>query len=222
MDAVRIGEVAQQVATAAPAAPSPAESGNAIGAKCRSSAATTICLTNRPAGPWTREGIPPALWRVIERLAAGEAPWPLFLYGPPGTGKTFAARWLAEAVAWPPLPDDDRRWNHRVCVRPGVYFTVEALVDQVVRGSYPPWHEVAGAEMAALDELASRQTVSDVHYQSVLRFTSARDERPGRAAVYVSNVEPDAIGRTYDDRIASRILCGTVFRLTGPDRRFLS
>ena len=86
--------------------------------------------------------------------------------------------------------------------------------------SSPLGAKVEKAELAALDELASRQNVSDVHYQSVLRFTSARDERPGRVAVYVSNVEPGVIGKIYDDRIASRLLCGTVFKLAGHDRRF--
>jgi hypothetical protein len=38
-------------------------------------------------------------------------------------------------------------------------------------------------------------------------------------AIYISNLEPEAIARVYDDRIASRLLCGTWYKLDGEDRR---
>ncbi len=179
-----------------------------------------IHLGKSPVGPWSREGIPSRLWQTIERLAAGVNPWPLFLFGDVGAGKTFAGRWLSEAVDWLPQDESGPKWTWHIGTSPGVYFTVEGLVDEIVRSKQLPWRLVECAELAVLDELGTRQTVSDLHYQAVLRFTSLRDERPGRAAVYISNAEPDAFGRLYDERIASRVLSGTVFKLAGNDRRF--
>jgi hypothetical protein len=53
----------------------------------------------------------------------------------------------------------------------------------------------------------------------VKNFADARAINARGVAVYVSNVAPNELASMYDDRICSRLLCGTWFELKGPDRR---
>lgn len=145
---------------------------------------------------------------VLENLAWGESPWPLYLYGPVGSGKTRAM------LAW--------------CDRLEVarYWTVDDLMHLADSRTDrdPPWIDpVHGSwrrngwpSLAVLDEVAIREKVSDWEYSAVKRFADWREDRP---TVYISNHSPDVIGRKYDERVESRLTCGTVHKLTGPDRR---
>ena len=53
-------------------------------------------------------------------------------------------------------------------------------------------------------------------FVAVKKFAELRDGQP---AIYVSNVKPETLGTLYDDRIASRVLCGSWYELVGDDRR---
>jgi hypothetical protein len=75
--------------------------------------------------------------------------------------------------------------------------------------------------LAILDELGTRQKTTDLHYQALKTFCDDREFSYFRVAIYISNLEPQAIASVYDDRIASRVLCGTWFRLDSQDRRML-
>ena len=78
------------------------------------------------------------------------------------------------------------------------------------------WKEWQHARITVLDEIGTRQTVSDAMFETVKR---AIDLREGSPAVFVSNIGLDEVARAYDDRIASRLGAGTVFSLEAVDRR---
>ncbi len=155
-----------------------------------------------------------ALREAIRALVAGQSRWPLFLHGPVGTGKTCAALCLLDYSE-------------------GDYFTVTSLCATVIQsqqgrlewtneargGTIWPeqfWRGVSRAPLIVLDELGCRERPSDAHYDAVKQCV---DERMGKPFVAISNHGPAALAKLYDDRIASRLACGTVIGLRGADRR---
>ena len=140
---------------------------------------------------------------LFERLVTGAAPWPLLLHGAPGSGKTCAAVALADIA------------------RTAAYLTVEDLCDAVMgrRADADPWGAIEGKNLIVLDELGCRQKVGDLEYTAVKRVLDIRETQHGRLLVAISNVSPESLVQLYDRRIGSRLTCGTVYELTGPDRR---
>lgn len=165
-----------------------------------------------PAIARTSGGVDPECAATMRAVIRGEKPWPLFLYGDVGSGKTCAALvvadWAGEAayVEVPALcrmliaadkgePSDDGDVIHAGNLRRN-------------------WKR---ANVAILDELGSREKVSDFAYETV---KWAIDERVnnGLPLILISNCDGAAIAKLYDDRIASRAASGTIVRFTG-DRR---
>lgn len=144
--------------------------------------------------------VAPELRRVFRGLVSGELRWPLYLHGLVGTGKTLAALCLHDHV-------------------PGArYVTVEKLADAVVAQNDREWTRLRENRLVVLDELGARQRDTDLHYTAIQRLADIRELR-NRVAVYVSNLSIVELAALYDDRIASRLSCGTRFELKGADRR---
>ncbi len=145
------------------------------------------------------------LLRVLENLAAGRLIWPLLLWGRPGRGKTCAALALADVTAT------------------AVYTTADGLASMTINRDGAEvdaeFDHIGTKQLAILDELGTRDKVGDLAYSVVKRFADVREQQAGRVAIYISNVAPNELSGLYDDRLASRLLCGTVFELTGADRR---
>lgn len=146
-----------------------------------------------------------ALVALLNGLAIGNKPWPLLLHGRPGRGKTCGVLALCDIV-------------ETAC-----YWTAERLGTFImghnsaeVEGEYD---RIGSKHLAVLDELGERERTGDLGYQAVKQFADVREQRAGRVAIYISNVPPHELADVYDDRLASRILCGTIHELTGDDRR---
>lgn len=147
---------------------------------------------------------------AIRECLHGRSPWPLLLFGEPGSGKTCAALCVHDYVG-------------------GLFTTIEDLCDDVREAMNGAavwesgygktvkeiWSDWAGASVCTLDELATRDKVSDHHYSTLKR---AIDTREGRPLVAISNYDLDGLARVYDARIASRLCCGTLVPMDG-DRR---
>jgi len=145
------------------------------------------------------------LLEVFRALVTGQALWPLYLHGPTGAGKTMAALCLCDVA------------------ETAAYWAVEDLCDFVMRESpvevQGEFQRIAEKGLAVLDELGQRGTVGDLHYSAVKKFADARELHASRVAIYMSNLGPKAFAELYDDRIWSRVLCGTRYELAGEDRR---
>ncbi|GMU22572.1 MAG: hypothetical protein AMXMBFR13_26570 [Phycisphaerae bacterium] len=168
----------------------------------------------RPALTRERDLIDPELRQTIRDLCEAKARWPLMLTGPAGTGKTRAVLCLVDAV------------------RESQYFVMADLCRELIRldreevyfpgarggRKYPEhvWEEIERAKLIVLDEIGSRQQVSDFHYETLKRVIDAREDRP---FVAISNLSLGELAKVYDDRIASRLAAGTLFVLDGEDRR---
>lgn len=147
---------------------------------------------------------------VFRRLTAGQAKWPLLLHGSVGSGKTLAALSLCDYMLGFPY-----------------FTTAEDLTNNVYDLSAYCWQRSKGIDedrtaLHVVDEVGVGHPRSDPHmreYKAMKRFADNREHYAQRCAIYISNVDPDALKRVYDKRIANRITCGEVFELTGESRR---
>ncbi len=170
--------------------------------------------SNLPSVERVVSEIPPSLLGTLKELVSGNSPWPLFLSGPAGVGKTCAALCLLDLAG-------------------GEYHTVSGLCDLLIRAQqgrlewhyqgrggivWPErlWAAIAAAPLVVLDEIGTREKVSDAHYEAV---RTAIDKRHGRPFVAISNFDLSHLARLYDDRVFSRLAAGTVVELDGADRR---
>jgi hypothetical protein len=136
----------------------------------------------------------------------GHRRWPIYLHGPVGTGKTRAALAFCDGLEL------------------ARYWTVGQLVDEMCQRC-PPWDSRRTwgfgrqwPNLTVIDELG--QSERDIEYDAVKRATDWLEDKP---AIYISNhpAKGDVtLADVYDKRIHSRVTCGTVFELAGPDRRF--
>jgi hypothetical protein len=157
------------------------------------------------------------LMGLFRRLAHGGAKWPLFLYGPAGSGKTCAALALTDLVqtTFYGTPED----LCTIILKGGPRRWAPSKAEIVYRDDRPALVAIPAERLVVLDELGARSKITDLHYSAVKEFLDSRELGHNRVGIYISNLEPDKLVGVYDDRIASRLLCGTWFELAGKDRR---
>jgi len=139
------------------------------------------------------------LCELFAKLAAGDAPWPLLIHGPVGSGKSFAALCFADLIP------------------SARYSTLETLCNSIMAGDPMPWRDAG--ELLVVDELGERSKVGDLHYTALKNTLDYREWHHRRVAIYVSNLSPADLCNLFDDRIASRLTAGSVFKLEAADRR---
>jgi len=122
-------------------------------------------------------------------------------YGAAGTGKSCAATALCNYVY------------------DSLYVTVDEVCDAIMKDDRNLHDLLRQRELVVLDEIGARMNVSELEYKAVKMVADWRERRMGRVAIYISNLKRDQVAEVYDDRIASRILCGTTYHLDGRDRR---
>lgn len=133
---------------------------------------------------------------VLGRLARGELDWPLYLWGKTGAGKTCAVLCLMDRVP------------------ASAYFTLESLA---AKPSDDPhfWASLrTDYRLVVIDEIGARDWDRDR-----LAIQRLADSRVYRPTIWVANHAPERLAEVYDDRTASRVLCGTIVHMVGPDRR---
>ena len=137
----------------------------------------------------------------FERLCTGRSAWPLYLWGEVGSGKTRAALALCDKLEF------------------ARFWTLDDVVRSIL-GREAPWEAIwglpGGPRLAVLDEIGTHLKVRDLEYDALKGFADWREDRP---AIYIGNHPPANLDDLYDRRIESRLGCGTVFELKGPDRR---
>lgn len=131
-------------------------------------------------------------------LVAGQAKWPLFLYGAAGGGKTRASLCLIDRI-----PES-------------YYCTVERLVRATLDRDEDLWRLIGEYNLVVVDEIGERFKDNDLEYTTLKRAADSREDWP---AVWISNLNPDQLRERYDERIYSRLCCGTIFELSSKDRR---
>lgn len=75
--------------------------------------------------------------------------------------------------------------------------------------------KIADASLVVFDDVGLRDP-SPAAYEAFYLMVESRKDKP---TIYTSNLDASQLCATFDDRIASRLLCGTRIRMRGDDRR---
>lgn len=155
--------------------------------------------------------IDPDAWRQMNTWLSGGGQWPLVLTGGVGTGKTCAACCLLDQV------QRGRYWTFpQLCEHLIALGRGEVEFGQQTDTPQRWWRRYAELDLVVIDELGTRDRVTDFQRETAQR---SLDERIGRPTAVVSNLSLGELAGLYDDRIASRLAAGTLLRFEGPDRR---
>ena len=153
------------------------------------------------------DSVDPGLRSAFTGLYEGVTKWPLFLWGNIGVGKTCSALCFA-----------DRSYFAE-------YFTLSGLADDVMGKNTDP-HEPrmdnicrsSKHRLVILDEIGAREKIGDLERSILQQVLDARAAM-GFPLIAISNQPPNKMYELYGPRIASRLGAGTVYHLTGKDRR---
>lgn len=175
-------------------------------------------VRHRPEVIRLRDEIRPEILQAM-RTCRDTRNWPLVLTGPAGSGKTCAGLclldWSCDMTHFYECWELCDLWN-RVTV--GTAETGGIHSRKLWRGELIS--DLREANIVMLDELGARDKVSDAHYECVKILIDSRVNAP---LVVSTNLTLAEISRLYDDRIASRLGCGTIIDFEGqPDRRLPS
>jgi len=181
---------------------------------------TEWLVSVKPSGRWHRwvpdkvrhaEQVPEHLATEIRLCCEGVKPWPLFIHGEAGSGKTCAALALS-----------DRTDSYYAITSEFVQRMRDAEFGRLYSESgytvstLQLWRDWTRPDVAILDEIGTRDRVTDYHYEVI---KACLDKREGRPCVYISNHSLKTIAETYDDRVASRLSAGTIVECVGDLRR---
>lgn len=163
----------------------------------------------------------------------GHSPWPLYLWGRPGTGKTSAALVVLDHCGQKEKENDPpsaiRDWMYG-------YAEVRSLAGIKIRADHGSGFEYFGcspkdstwqrlldhwsaAPATVLDEIGIGRETGDFKLDVLIEVLNTRCGDPVRPLIVTGNVQPKQMSSVCDDRVADRILCGTVFELSGESRR---
>ena len=143
---------------------------------------------------WKR--VPAKLRQALEGLLTGKLPWPAYIFGGTGTGKTCAALLVFDEYV---AMRCDAAELAACCWQP----------EHVV------WRQAKVMPLVIVDEVGTG--TSDRDWLGLKKMADIRANMP---TLWLSNLSPEQLKATFDDRIFSRLCCGTVVEVTGPDQRF--
>lgn len=167
---------------------------------------------------------------AIRGLVNGELEWPFFVTGLVGRGKSAAALCLVDYVADSIYFRFTRLLKHFEWARNGnamiprfLPASTSADEKRIVIKEEPMddrkfWNYLMRSPLVVVDDIATRTGYSDPQYDQFYDLVEGRKLKP---TVFVSNLALPELAKVFDERIASRIAAGTIFTLSGRDRRIL-
>ena len=171
---------------------------------------------------WVNE-IDPTLRIWLRDLVTGRKPWPFFLYGLPGRGKSCAALCLTDYVGgW--FIGADQFVDRMRAADLGKLMTggASGICDPWPVSMEDAWQDWTEAPLVVLDEIGLNEAPTAFHKRIIKEAIDRRFElqREPKPTVFISNLNLTGISQRLNDQIASRLAaCGSLFELTGPDRR---
>ena len=145
----------------------------------------------------------------------GKFPWPLLLSGAVGIGKTRACLCFHD---WFGGRYDELATyaDEFACVRRGEFRDLRWI--HVPKVFERDWIKMMRAErLLIVDDIGRRARESDHVVDTLIRLLICREG--GHPMVLVTNLTPEEIQANYDDRIASRMVAGTVVNIESVDQR---
>ena len=177
--------------------------------------------------------VPADLRAKIRALVSGKLPWPLYLFGDAGTGKTCASLVMLDHCG-----SDAFAKSCSDPIRPWLagFIDVRSIAGVKIntdKGKYR-WGDEDREEAARWDrlmkvvfrrplvvfeEIGVGREAADFRLDVLLEVLEQRANDPVRPFVVTTNIKPSELATIYDDRVADRILCGTIHRMEGQSRR---
>lgn len=154
--------------------------------------------------------VSPELLVIMQRLACGLSPWPLFLYGPSGTGKTCGSLLFSDIVIG------------------SMYYSIDDVIRAEMLSDYSDdsriekaqvWRNIKYSSLLIIDDIGERDKIGDLYTSVLKRILDLREVEQYGRAIYISNQSPAELGKLMADRIMSRMMRGTKYLLDGSDRR---
>lgn len=101
----------------------------------------------------------------------------------------------------------------------GNYEDIRWAIDDDVVNEIEFLDFLSKASLLVIDDISTREKYTDAQHDNLLEVI---DSREGKPLIVTSNISPRAMhdAKTFDERILSRICCGTMFELKCKDRRF--
>lgn len=166
-------------------------------------------------------GLVPANVRdAFRACCAAESPWPLLVWGDVGTGKTRFGLIVHDFYSGLFMDFADLAAEYTALRRGELECEHSALSSSanVRKMRETEWIDALGQpRVFVLDDIARRgDTQSETARELLSRFL---DRREGMPTILISNLGPMDLATAYDDRVGSRMCCGTVVRVDGDDRR---
>lgn len=190
----------------------------------------------RPDIARTLSEVPDDLRAKIRGLVSGKLPWPLYLFGEAGLGKTCASLVMLDHMGADALgvrltscSEPLKPWlagfidvrsiaGIKINADKGRYRWGDKDGDEVVR-----WDRlmrvVFRRPLVVFEEIGVGREAADFRLDALLEVLEQRANNPVRPFVVTSNIKPSEVATIYDDRVADRILCGTVHKMEGASRR---
>lgn len=140
---------------------------------------------------------------MLDKFVAGTVARPLYLFGDTGTGKTLGALALCDIIETAAYWEADRFSSF-------VMYRSDELDSEL--------HRLSEKELLVIDEIGTRTKATDLGCGALKMLLDVREQNGG-ATIIIGNIRPEEIEGLYDARIASRVLCGSIFELNGEDRR---
>lgn len=166
-------------------------------------------------------GMVPANVRdTFKSCCAAESPWPLLVWGDVGTGKTRFGLIVNDFYSGSFMDFADLMAEYAALRRSELDSedSVVVLTPNVRKVRETEWIEsLAGPRVFVVDDIARRgDTQSETSRELLSRFL---DRREGMPTVLISNLGPMDLATAYDDRVGSRMCCGSVVKVAGADMR---
>jgi len=135
---------------------------------------------------------------VLTNLLSARAPWPGYIFGNTGVGKTCAGLCVFD--------------HYRSMM---VDASELADICWVPQDESYLWRHAQEEPLVIVDEVGASK--NDREYQGLKRLADMRVNKP---ILWLSNLSPQGLREAFDERIFSRLCCGTVVEVQGPDQRF--
>lgn len=164
--------------------------------------------------------VPVSVRESFRSCCAAESPWPLLVWGDVGTGKTRFGLIVHDFYSGMFMDFADLAAEYTALRRGELESEHSAIVltTNVRKVHETEWIDaLASPRVFIVDDIARRgDTQSETSRELLSRFL---DRREGMPTILISNLGPIDLATAYDDRVGSRMCCGTVVKVEGSDMR---
>jgi DNA replication protein DnaC len=166
-------------------------------------------------GPVDWDEVAPDFRRELSQ-AMNANRWPIYLFGGAGRGKSCAAACIYCRAPGRPLWVETNWYIGKITrCRMGCPDEVSSITSSSTESEPSLVGKVRNASLVVFDDVGIR-IPTEAAFEILFELVSVRKGKP---TIYTSNLGGGALADLFDDRIASRLLSGTVIEVHGKDRR---